>query len=90
MVRDLIENESCDFFDFKWGREGGYKSRYANISLKFVSMQIAQIYKPYSLLIIALDQMKNAIKALARGVIEAGPINQRLRAVLRRCGIGTF
>ena len=20
MVRDLIENESCDFFDFKWGR----------------------------------------------------------------------
>jgi Acetyltransferase (GNAT) domain len=90
MIRDLIQNTECEVFDFKWGSEEGYKSRLGNFSLACVPMQVAQIYRPYSLLIIVLDQMLTLFKKLAGSIIEQGPLKQRLRTTLRRYGVGTF
>ena len=77
-------------FDFLWGGDDGYKSRFGNVCLSCVSMHIAHIYKPYSLLIIALDKTLNASKNLIGFIVESDTLKQRLRAMLRRLGVGTF
>ena len=64
MIRDLIENTDCDVFDFKWGGDDGYKARFGNVSFSCVAIQLAQIYRPYSLLIVALDEVLNLFKKL--------------------------
>jgi hypothetical protein len=90
MIQDLIENTDCEVFDFKWGGEDGYKSRFGNISLRCVSMQLAPIHKPYALLIMALDQILNLFKKLIGSIIEQRTVKKRLRTILRRRGVGTF
>lgn len=90
MIRDLIENTDCEIFDFKWGGDDGYKARFGNVSFSCVAIQLAQIYRPYSLLIVALDEMLNLFKKVAGSIIEHGAVKRRLRTVLRRYGIGTF
>ncbi len=90
MIRDLIENTNCKVFDFMWGGEEGYKSRFGNVCLSCASIHAAKIYKPYSFLIILLDQTLNLSKTVVGLLIERGPFKKRLRSVLRRHGIGTF
>ena len=90
MIRDLIENTDCEVFDFKWGGNDGYKSRLGTVSISCVGMQVAQKYRPYPLLIAAVDQMLHLTKNLVGLVVESGPVKTRLRSVLRRYGIGTF
>jgi Acetyltransferase (GNAT) domain len=90
MIRDLIENTNCEIFDFLWGGDDGYKSRVATLSIRCTSVQAAPMFKPYSLLIAALDQALNLFKTLIGSVIESSPIKARLRSVLRRYGVGTF
>jgi len=90
MIQDLIENTNCKVFDFLWGGEDGYKSRLGNVSVSCASIQVAKIYRPYSLLIVLLDQTLNLAKTLVGLIIEHGPLKKRLRSMRRRHGIGTF
>ena len=90
MIRDLIENTNCKVFDFKWGSEDGYKSKFGTVSISCVAMQVAQSYKPYSLLIVVLDQMLNVSKRLVGSIIEHRALKERLRSTLQRYGVGTF
>jgi len=90
MIRDLIENTDCEVFDFLWGGEDGYKSRFGTVHLSCASIQAAKIYKPYSVLIAALDQVLNLSKNLVGLVVELGPVKARLRSALRRYGVGTY
>ena len=89
-IQDLIENTNCKVFDFLWGGEDGYKSRLGNVSVSCASIQVAKIYRPYSLLIILLDQTLNLAKTLVGLIIERGPLKKRLRSARRRHGIGTY
>jgi Acetyltransferase (GNAT) domain len=94
MIRDLIENTNCEIFDFMAGGETGYKSRLGNINLSCASMQVAQIYRPYSLLLVVLDQTinlaKNAAMGLGDAALGSGPLKQRLKSALRLFGVGTY
>jgi hypothetical protein len=90
MIRDLIENTDCDTFHFKWGGTDGYKSRLCTESVLCAPIQIAQTYRPYSLLIIASDCLFNATKSAAEFALERSGLAQRLRSTLRRIGVGTF
>jgi hypothetical protein len=90
MIRDLIENTDCKVFDFQWGGDDGYKSRLGTISVGCTSMQVAPMYRPYSLLVAVFEQMLHLAKNAVGLVVERGPIKARLRSALRRYGIGTF
>jgi len=90
MIRDLIENTNCKVFDFLWGDEDGYKSRFGNTRLSCASMQAAKIVRPYPLFIASLDHALNLAKTLLGLFVERGPLKKRLRGTRRRHGIGTF
>ena len=94
MIRDLVENTNCEIFDFKWGSEEGYKSEFATLNFSCARMYVAQIYNPYSLLIITLDKILNSLKNLAEKLLfrifARGAIKQRLRSAMRRYGIATY
>ena len=89
MIRDLIENTNCKVFDFRWGGEE-YKSRLGNVSVRYASVRVAKIYRPYSLFIILLDQTLNLAKNLVGLIIERGPLRKQLRNARRRHGIETY
>lgn len=90
IIKDMIDNTHCRVFHFQWGGEDGYKSRLATESHVCVSMQVAQIKRPYSLVIALLDWTINLGKNSVGLVVERGPLKTRLRSMLRRHGIGTF
>jgi Acetyltransferase (GNAT) domain len=94
MIRDLIENTNCEVFDFKWGDEDGYKSRFGTMSFGCRRMHVAQINRPYSFLIVALDQALNLLKNLVENflylVFGHGALRQRLRRAMHRWGIATY
>jgi len=94
MMRDLIENTNCEVFDFGSGGDEGYKSRLSTVSLGCARMQMAQIYSPYSLLLIVLDRSINVAKNSAMNLLEwiagHGALKQRLKSVLRPYGIGSY
>jgi hypothetical protein len=94
MIRDLIENTNCKIFDFGSGDEEGYKSRLGTVSLSCARMQVARIYRPYSLLIVALDQALNSTKQsvmkLGGAIIGHGALKQRLKSMLRPLGVGRY
>ena len=94
MIRDLIENTNCEVFDFLAGGETGYKSRLGTLSLSCARMQVAQIYRPYSFALVALDQTinvtKNFIINLGELILGHGALKQRLKSALRPYGIGTY
>ena len=90
MIRDLIENTNCKVFDFRWGGEDGYKSRFGSFSVGCAWVRVAKIYRPYSLFIILLDQTLNLAKNLVGLIIERGPLRKQLRSARRRHGIETF
>jgi len=89
MIRDLIENTDCQVFDLQWGGKDGYKSRFGTVGVPCATIQVAP-YKPYSLLIVALDQMLKLAKNFIGVVVEHTPLKVRLRSKLRRHGVGTF
>ena len=90
MIRDLIENTNCKVFDFRWGGEDGYKSRFGSFSVGCAWVRVAKIYRPYSLFIILLDQTLNLAKNLVGLIIERGPLGKQLRSARRRHGIETY
>jgi hypothetical protein len=93
MVRDLIENTDCETFDLKWGSDEGYKARFATMNLNCARMELAQIYRPYPLLIVALEQVlnfaKNFIEYALHFMSGRGALRQRLRSAMHRYGFGT-
>jgi GNAT acetyltransferase-like protein len=90
MFQDLIENTDCEYFDFLWGGDDGYKARLGNIRMTCVPIQLAEIYRPYPMLILVLDQALNSIKKALGAILEHRVVKQRLRTLMRRYGIGTF
>jgi len=94
IVRDLIENTDCAVFDFMAGGETGYKSRLCTVGLACARMQVAQISRPYPLLIVVLDKSinfaKNAILKLTDLALGDGALRQRLKRALRPFGVGTY
>jgi hypothetical protein len=90
MIRDLIENTDCEIFDFLWGSHEGYKSRLCTTRVGCASMQLAQMYRPYPLLIAMLEKTLHVAKNSVALVVERGPLKARFRSALRRRGIKTF
>jgi hypothetical protein len=94
IVRDLIENTDCEVFDFLAGGETGYKSRLSTVGLACARMQVAQISRPYPLLIVLIDKTincaKNAILKLTDFILGDGEMRQRLKRALRPFGVGTY
>jgi hypothetical protein len=85
MVRDLIENTNCKVFDFgEGGDDRGYKSRFGNTSFASARLQIIPWRRPYSLLILLLDQGLNSAKNLLSAVVGDSAFAQRLRRGLRK------
>ena len=90
MARDLIENTNCEYFDFKWGGDDGYKSRLGNVKISCIPIELAPVYRPYSILVVGLDQVLSVSKKLVASVVDRPAIKQRLRTALRRYGVGTY
>jgi hypothetical protein len=94
IIRDLIENTDCEVFDFWSGSESGYKSRLATLGLTCARMQVAQITRPYPLLIVTLDRTINFVKGslvnLTDFVLGSGALRQWLRRMLRPFGVGSY
>lgn len=94
IIRDLIETTDCRYFDFGSGSDSGYKSRLATLSLPCARMQVAQISRPYSLLLITLDHAMNAGKSLianlADRILGHGTLRQHVKRVLRPFGVGGY
>jgi hypothetical protein len=90
MIQDLIENTDCQVFDFQWGGDDGYKSRFGTVSYNCAAMHVAPAYKLYPRTIAALDLVVNAAKNSIGMMLERGPLKIHLRSALRRYGIGSF
>ena len=89
-IGDLIENTNCEFLDLGVGGYFEYKARFGNTSLNCVRLQVGCLYRPYSLFLIALDQLLNSAKNLLSFVIGQGKFMQSVHRHrvkrLRRCG----
>ena len=90
LIKDMIEHTDCKVFHFQWGGEHGYKARLGTTAVKCASVNLAPIHKPYSLVIVCLDQSMKMAKNLVGLMVESGPLKQTFRSVLRRLGVGTF
>jgi hypothetical protein len=85
VIRDLINNTDCEVFDFGMGNYE-YKQRFGNTSLKCARLQIGRVYQPYSVFIVALDQILNLVKKLANSVVGGGKLLHRLKKATRQYG----
>jgi len=94
LVQDLIENRTCEIFDFGSGGRDGYKSRLAAASLSCEQIQMAQIHRPYPLMIFVLDRTLNVVKTAILGPVETllahGAFKRRLKSMLRPFGVGSY
>jgi Acetyltransferase (GNAT) domain len=83
IIRDLIDNTDCEFFDFGVGGYFEYKTRFANTSLNCERLEIGYLYRPYSVCLIALDQIINSAKNLIGLIIRRGKLLQRVLRLRR-------
>jgi Acetyltransferase (GNAT) domain len=86
IIRDLIDNTDCEFFDFGMGGNFDYKKRFGNTALKCARLQLGNLYRPYSFFLVAIDQVLNSIKNFAGLVLGQGRLMQRLKRATRRYG----
>jgi hypothetical protein len=85
MIRDLIENTDCKVFDFgEGGDDRGYKSRFGNTSFASTRLHIVPWRRPYSLLILALDQSLNFVNNMLSALVGDSAFGRRVRRGLRR------
>ena len=75
-IGDLIDNTDCEFLDLGVGGYFEYKTRFGNTSLNCARLQVGYLYRPYSLFLIALDQILNSAKNLLSLVIGQGKLMQ--------------
>jgi hypothetical protein len=85
VIRDLINTTDCEVFDFGMGNYE-YKQRFGNTSLNCARLQIGRVYQPYSVFIVALDQILNLVKKLASSFVGRGKLLQRLKKATRQYG----
>jgi CelD/BcsL family acetyltransferase involved in cellulose biosynthesis len=86
IIRDLIDNTDCEFFDFGMGNHE-YKQRYGNTCLNVSRIQLSRWRRPYSLLLVSLDRVLNLAKNFANAIIGGdSKLKQRLRKASRRYG----
>lgn len=94
MARDLIENTNCQVFDFWGGSDSGYKSRLGNLSPACARMQLAQIHRPYPMMLATIDVALNIVKQAIMGVVEKiaghGALKRRIKSALRPFGVGSY
>jgi hypothetical protein len=87
VIRDLIENTDCKVFDFGvGGDETGYKSRFGNVSVRCVSLELGRWTRPYSLIIVMLQQGLAAAKNLVSWLLGNNKIRARLKKAMRKYG----
>ncbi len=85
IIRDLIDNTECEFYDFGVGGYFEYKTRLGNTSLNCTRLQVGHLYRPYSFCLVALDKMLRSAKNLLSLVIGQDKLAHRARR-LRRYG----
>lgn len=85
IIRDLIDNTDCTVFDFGVGGDDqGYKSRFGTVSLNCAHVQAGRFRRPYSLVLIGLDQVLNSAKNMVDKIIGRGALWRRLKLALRK------
>lgn len=85
VIRDLIENTNCKLFDFgTGGDDSGYKSHYSNVYINCTPLELGRLYRPYSMLLVLLQEGLSLAKNIASAGIGSGSLRQRLRRIVRR------
>ena len=86
-VRDLIESAQCKVFDFgPGGDDVGYKSRFGNTSSVCAGLQLGPRWKPYTLLLFALQSALFMALNLADRLLGKGALRARLKRASRKYG----
>lgn len=86
-VRDLIESSACKVFDFgPGGDDVGYKARFGNASSVCAGLQLGPRWKPYTLLLFALQGALFMALNLADRLLGKGVLRARLKHALRKYG----
>ena len=84
-IRDLIENTSCKLFDFGTGGDDtGYKSHYSNVMINCAPLEIGRCYRPYSLLLVLLQEGLSLTKNLAGAIVGSETVRQRFKRLVRQ------
>ena len=87
VIRDLIENTNCKVFDFgEGGDEGDYKSRFGNVAVRCVSLELGRWTQPKSLVVIILQEGLNAAKNFLSWIIGKNRFRARLKKAIRKYG----
>jgi hypothetical protein len=86
-IRDLIEQTSCKNFDFGHGGDTwGYKSKFGNTSYHCREIELGRWRKPYSVVILLLQEALNVAKNLANWFLGQGKLRQRMKKIIRKYG----
>ena len=84
IIRDLIENTSCEIFDFGSGGDSeGYKSRFGTLAVPCTDLQFAFLWRPHSLLLFSLHAVLFNFKKAANAIIGRGALRRRLKKAIR-------
>jgi hypothetical protein len=84
-LKDLIENADCKVFDFGTGGDTvGYKSMFGNFSITCADLEVAPWSRPYSILLVALQEGLTLIKNAAACLIGEGELKRRMKKLIRK------
>jgi len=87
VIRDLIENTECRKFDFgSGGDQTGYKARFGNLYFECDRIDICNVYAPYSLCILVIQQTLSSLKRSLSFILGTGRLRQRLKRLVRKYG----
>ena len=87
VIRDLIEQTNCKIFDFGQGGDtSGYKSKFGNTSYECEEVELGRWSRPYSVVILALQESLNVAKNLANWILGQGKLRQHIKQVIRKYG----
>jgi hypothetical protein len=76
-IRDLIENTPCEIFDFgSGGSDNDYKSHFGNLCINCMSLELGNKYKPYSLLLVSLQETLSLAKNMTSAAIGNGTLRR--------------
>ena len=86
-IRDLIEETSCEIFDFgPGGNMVDYKSMFGNIALECDDVELGRWSRPYSVVIMMLQEGLNVAKNLAHRILGQSKFRQRIKKAIRKYG----
>jgi hypothetical protein len=86
-IRDLIENTNCKLFDFgTGGSDHDYKSQFGNLSIDCTRLEIARWYRPYSALLISIQEALSFTKNATSLLLRNEALRRRLKNAIRQYG----